>query len=34
MEGMDEILKVPGAGVVCFKILIEGECLISLDCIS
>ena len=30
MEGMDEILKVPGAGVVCVKILIEGEYLICL----
>ena len=34
MEDMDEILKVPGAGVVCVKILIKGECLISLDYIS
>ena len=30
MEGMDDILKVPGAGVVCVKILIEGEYLICL----
>ena len=27
---MDDILKVPGAGVVCVKILIEGEYVISL----
>ena len=25
IKHMDEILKVPGAGVVCVKILIEGE---------
>ena len=30
MEGMDDILKVPEAGVVCVKILIEGEYLICL----
>ena len=30
MDGMDEILKVPEAGVVCVKILIEGDYLIFL----
>ena len=25
MKGLDEILKIPGAGVKCRKILIEGE---------
>ena len=30
MEGMDDILKVPRAGVVCVKILIEGEYMICL----
>ena len=26
MKGMDEILEVPGAGIKCIKILVEGKC--------
>ena len=30
IKHMDDILKIPGAGAVCVKILIEGEYLICL----
>ena len=30
MKGLDEILKIPGAGEKCCKILVEGECVICL----